>query len=243
MKKQTFKLIASLIAAAAIQTQTSLADTIVAPGSLTSTEGNSNNRFPFFSISAMRYQQVYGASLFASLPVGGVTITGIKFRLEQFESSFSSTLPDIQLDLSTTSAGENTLSTTFASNVGVNDTIVYARGALALSGTGGGSPNPFDVTITFSTPFQYNPGSGNLLLDVRNYGGSGSAQYFDATSVSGDSIGRIYANDVNSATSFSPGSEGLVTMFVYQLTPVPEPGTLAIAGLGVAGLLAVRRRA
>jgi PEP-CTERM motif len=245
MKTNALKLIASLVVcglAASAQAQT-----LVAPGNLTSTEGDSNNGFPFNiqvqSLSSQRYQQVYDASLFSSLPAGGVEITGIAFRVDDsFGNSFSSTLPDIQLDLSTTSAGESTLSTTFASNVGGDDKIVFAAGPLSLSGTGGGSPNPFDVIINFSQPFAYNPANGNLLLDVHNFGGGLTTQ-FDATDISGDGMSRVttyIGQDVGSATANLSDSNGLVTEFIYQ--PVPEPTTLALAGLSGLSLLLFRRQ-
>jgi hypothetical protein len=224
-----------------------MADTVVAPGDLTSMEGDSNNAYPFnisdFSLTSQRYQQVYNSSLFSSLPAGGVIITGIAFRVDDGTGhNFSSTLPDIQLNLSTTSAGEGTLSMTFANNVGANDTIVYARGALSLSGTAGSTPNPFNVIINFSQPFLYDPATGNLLLDVRNYGGALTTQ-FDATELAGDGIGRAFTytgSSVNSATATFLDSQGLVTEFIYQA--VPEPSTLVLAGLSGISLLTFLRR-
>jgi len=244
MKRNTLKLIASIFAAglaASVQAQT-----LVAPGNLASTEGDIDNGLPFniayFSLGSERYQQVYETSLFSSLPAGGAEITGIAFRIADVGTSFSTTLPDIQLDLSTTSVGENTLSTTFANNVGSDDTIVYAEGPLSLSGTGGGSPNPFNVIINFSQPFVYNPANGNLLLDVRNYGGGNYTTEFDATDIYGDGISRVYTygSSVNSATADGSDSLGLVTEFIYQ--PVPEPSTLALAGLGGLSLMLFRRQ-
>jgi hypothetical protein len=40
----------------------------------------------------------------------------------------------------------------------------------------------------------------------------------------------------------SIGSEGQVGGFIFEITSVPEPGTLALAGLGVAALVMVRRK-
>jgi hypothetical protein len=40
----------------------------------------------------------------------------------------------------------------------------------------------------------------------------------------------------------SIGSEGQVGGFEFIITSVPEPGTLALAGLGVAALVMVRRK-
>src|SRR5437879_5848047 len=93
---------------------------VVVPFAQTATEGNSNNGYPFnitaFGLSSQRYQQVYGASDFI---LGGVVtpqnITQITFRPDALSgAAFSSTLPSIQIDLSTTSKTPDGLSTTFA---------------------------------------------------------------------------------------------------------------------------------
>lgn len=215
------------------------AQSLVVPGSLVSTEGNSANADPFSismtgpgTLSSQRYQQVYDSSQFPSLPTGGVFITGIAFRIDgRYGTSFSSTLPDIQINLSTTSAEENTMSSTFANNVGADDTVVYMRGPLALSGTSGSLPRQFNVIIMLSTPFHYDPANGNLLLDVRNYGG-GVTTFFDATSVAGDGISRVMTStgaDVNSLTANYSDTLGLVTKYIYQAVP---PYGLTIQNLG-----------
>ncbi len=162
------------------------------------------------------------------------------FRIAPGWNSFSTTLPDVQIDLSTTTFNEGNLSTTFASNVGANDTVVHPAGPLALSGTVSGSLNPFNVIINFTTPFLYNPASGNLLLDVHNFGG-GTTAAFDASEFRAG-IGRALTVDsgVNSPIADDTDTSGLVTEFIYQ--PVPEPGTLALAGLGGLTLLSQFRR-
>jgi hypothetical protein len=229
---------------------TAQAGTVVAPNSLETTEGKFDNGFPFnigfFSLSSQRYQQVYAASEFASFS-GPQNITQILFRPDEFfGNAFSSTLPNIQINLSTTSKAPDRLSTAFADNIGNDDTVVFS-GPLSLSSafTGpAGGPKDFDIVINLMTPFLYNPGAGNLLLDVRNFAG-GVTTFFDAQFQTGDSTSRRYtlgANDVNASTG-SGDSLGLVTKFVT--TPpskaVPEPtsvmGLLAVAALGSGSVL------
>src|SRR5437899_2488814 len=117
----------------------------------------------------------------------------------------------MQINMSTISAGPDGLSTTFATNVGANDTIVYARGTLALSSSfTGAGPKDFDIHIIFTTPFLYNPAAGNLLLDVRNFG-AGTTTQFDAQLTPGDSISRVYSLGI--AATGVADSDGLITQF------------------------------
>lgn len=228
---------------------------IVSPGAETSTEGSGNNGFPFniaqFALSSQRYQQVYGASDFSSLG-GPELITQILFRPDaQSGSAFSSTLPNVQIDLSTTAAAPDALSPTFASNVGANDTVVYS-GPLSLSSafTGpAGGPKNFDIVINLATPFLYNPLAGNLLLDVRNFGG-GSTTQFDAEFLTGDPSSRAFSlssNGVNSTTG-TLDTGALVTEFRFTpaVADVPEPSSwlllVTVVG-GVAWSLKRRRTA
>ena len=183
---------------------------VVVPNAQAAAEGNSNNDAPI--VGAQRYQQVYASSQFS----GPIQITEIRFRPDAFSGNpFSTTLSDIQINLSTTAAAPDGLSTTYANNVGADDTIVYARGPLSISSSDTGpvgGPKDFDIIITLTTPFNYNPASGNLLFDVRNYGG-GTTTPFDAQSTSGDSVSRLTNLDVNGATG-SADTLGLVAQFI-----------------------------
>ncbi len=225
---------------------------VVTPAGNVSVEGNRDNGFPFNlgaldQPSTIRYQQFYTADAFSGLAPGGEFITQILFRPgAQDGAAFASILPDIQINLSTSTRGPTDFSTTFDSNVGLDNTVVYGRGALALaSGFTGpaGGPKAFDILITLTTPFFYNPANGNLLLDIRNFGG-GTTTFFDAQSSASDSVFRLYSNTTDpnnvyalSATGYD--TIGLVTEFV---TVVPEPGTWALTILGGGIALALLRK-
>jgi len=224
-------LLGAVLLLGAVNPAHAITPTVVVPNGNAMVEGNSNNGYPFdlggTGLLSQRYQQVYAASQFG----GGGLITQIIFRPDAFAGqAFTSTLPDIQIDLSTTSAGDDGLSTTYANNVGADDTVVFTRGSLTLSSAFTGPPDgpkDFDIIITLTTPFLYNPALGNLLLDVRNYGG-GSTTFFDAAFTTGDGSSRLFNSDVNSGTG-STDTEALVTGFVI----VPEPGTaMLLAGGG-----------
>ena len=102
----------------------------------------------------------------------------------------------------------------------------------------------------FTTPFYYDPSQGNLLLDIRNFGGGSTSwgvppffgpAYVDAVNELGDRVSSVFANDVN-ALSGTTSTLGLVTRI--GITPVPEPGplTLLLAGLAVFGVVARQRK-
>jgi PEP-CTERM motif len=221
---------------------------VVSPSTQTNLEGDTNNGFPFnlsnVFLTAIRWQQVYASSEFTSVG-SGMKIAGITFRPDaNTGAAFSSTLPNVQIDLSTTSAAPGALNTNFNSNVGADDQIVTS-GALVLSSsfTGpAGGPKNFDIHITFSTPFIYNPANGNLLLQVRNFGGGGTTQFDADTNNHGSGAGllasRAFATDNNpNSTSGLADNLALITQFDFApLATAPEPSSLVLASLGAAGL-------
>ncbi len=221
---------------------------IVVPNAQTSVEGNQNNGFPFdlapFGLSNMPYQQVYAASNFAPL-TGPQVIHQIFFRPDAFAgSAFSSTLPNVRIDLSTTSAPPDGLSNVFASNVGPDDTTVFS-GPLALSSSDTGPPSGpknFDIVINLQTPFVYDPGEGNLLLDVRNFNG-GSTTFFDAENLFGDAVSRVFSLTGVGSTTGGTDTLGLVTAFELEpvVPAIPEPSTLALLGTSLVGLMGYAR--
>jgi len=188
--------------------------TLVVPNASANVEGNINNTYPFnIGAITMRYQQVYAAAEFATMPAGGALITGIAFRPDGVWGGFSTTLPAIQIEFSTTASAPDGLSATFTNNPGPNNAVVF-NGPLTLSSAAAGSPRAFDIIIPLTTPFFYNPAAGNLLLDLRNIGGGLTTQ-FDAVSTLGDAVSRSSGVPATASSGDTPNSVGLVTKFFF----------------------------
>jgi PEP-CTERM motif-containing protein len=174
---------------------------------------------PFGGNLGNRYQQVYAASDFSGL----FTITGVTF----FDSLFpGATFTDAvyTVTLSTTAKAVNGLDlANMNNNVGGDNTMLFSGHRSGATG----------VSFTLSGGlFLYNPGSGNLLLDIQmsNIGARGAGA-LDARI--GDSGGLF-----SRAHNFDGGFDnfGLVTQFEGVAATVPEPATLTLLGTGIFAL-------
>ena len=228
------------------------AATIVAPNGYAAVEGNNAGSFPFTNFTG-RYQQAYAASEFGS---GPISISEIAFRTDASPAT-QSWLNQLafSMRLSTSVNPVGTLSTTFADNIGADDTLVYTAPALQVYGganAGGPAPNAFDLILTLDTPFAYDPSSGDLLLEVMigtntQLLPASGISYLDAVeSTTGQfdvGLQRVWnsSGDVNALTGDTDlHGYGLVTRFTYAAVPEPGTGVLVIAGLF--GLAPQRRR-
>lgn len=212
---------------------------IVLPGANTGIEGNSNNGYPFSLNYNGRYQQAYDSAEFGVSPI---TIYGIAFRVDSNWDSFGPTiLNNMNIGLSTSANSVGALSNIFNNNIGTDAQSVFS-GNLTLSGTGGGNPNPFDALITFLNPFVYNPNIGDLLLDVVTSHSTNTTQ-FDYVG-GGTSMQRLYDQSGGINDTFGiVATGGLVTQFIIDpINNVPEPGTIALFGVGLAGLGFAKRK-
>jgi len=203
-------------------------------------DSSTGNAYPFGSFYSGQYQQVYTASAFS----GPITISDLEFFNTQSDSGATSmTSGNWTISLSTTSADWNTLSSTYSSNIGGDNTQVFS-GNLTQPWAFGDT-----LQISLSTPFAYNPANGNLLMDVMVSGVSepgGADIFFDTNGFNngtenGNTImGRVYFNTFFSQNIVDSGY-GLVTGF-STVAAIPEPDIYVMMGIGLALMGFVARR-
>lgn len=186
-----------------------------------------SNGFRFGSTAGSRYRQVYAASEFS----GPVSIVGISFFAQNDPTNLSRTYTGglYTVSLSTTPLGVNTInqSSNFDANLGADNQFFAS---VTLSGT-------IDEILNFSgTAFSYDPGQGDLLIDIQ---------------VSGATVagGALFLEDrtttvMSKAHDFGSGFDGrgLVTEFAFgESVTISEPAFMMLVALGLASI-ALRRR-
>jgi hypothetical protein len=196
----------------------SIAETLVLPPNMATQSMAYGDTI--LSNANFRMQQAYGASLF---PTGALLITELRFRPDILARAFTSNIPDIQINLSTSLRSPEALSSySWSANIGDDDTVVF-RGSRLISSQFLGpplGPKEFDIAFPLTTPFLYLPAAGNLMVDIRNYSGSTaglvSAQlvYGDQASQASGGIGA-YRGLANSSV------DALQIRYVAGRTPAP----------------------
>lgn len=159
------------------------------------------------------YQQVYATSVFSSR----VLITQVAFS--SYYSYPGTASYSISMGLGVTTRTPASPGSSFASSF----TPVFS-GAVPAQFTAA-SPD-FDLPISLTTPFSYDPAQGNLLLDVTVSSVSGSASIsgfiFWADGQS-SVMGQLWSGDSSVVTT---PNQGLVTQFTVTEVPEPNAGAL-----------------
>jgi len=214
------------------------ATNVVVPGGLANVEGNSSVN-DFMTASSFRMQMVFNASQFgflSSSPGLSNIINSISFRPDGASSGdVLSVFGGGSVTLSTTPRGPDNLSSVFADNIGADAVTVYS-GGVTFGGSyfPGQSPQPFGNSLIATTPFNYIPSHGNLLVDIRAGGGQillpGA---LDSQNAVGDSVSRVFASS-SSAVSGVADSLGPVGRFSFTIVPEPSAWLLTMVGLAFA---------
>ncbi|MEM6486985.1 MAG: VPLPA-CTERM sorting domain-containing protein [Pseudomonadota bacterium] len=249
-------ILGTFVFAVAVTAQVSTAETLTPIGD--GVEGNSsaNAAFhPFANAFTLKTQQIWDAGLF-----GGdeIAITGIGFRLDGgTPSNVVASLPSVSISFGVTSTASTTMTTSFASNQSGALTEVYSETNVAVNATAGSSPNAFDILFEWTDGFEYDPASGNLLMQLVTAGSSGFGD-LDAT---GSPQGQeaLFGVGAGSTSGFQSSNDGfgLIAQFIVETNetaggdpspgagtavPLPAGAWLLIGGLAGLGVVSRRRR-
>jgi hypothetical protein len=207
----------------------------VVPAAFELVDGNVGELVPFGANQSSRVQQVF-ASATLSQVTGPQIITAMAFRPHApVTQGFTSTIANVQIDLSTTTTSPPTLSTQFPTNLGTNTVTVFVGPLLLSSKSPNGSfgTRQFDVEIRFQKPFIFDPASGNLLVDIRNFDG-GTFLPLDAVEGVGLPMAQLVSSigGANSPTGVvSSPNIGLVTRFTTRSVASSNQAPTVSAGL------------
>jgi hypothetical protein len=218
------------------------AGTIVVPSQYENQVGYAGTNI--FRQQYVRFQQIFPS---ASFP-GPLPLSGLAFRPFPSSTRVINFSLDMQIDLSITSVTPGTMSTAFAANLGTSSTTVFT-GSKNVSISGAVNPDgttPFEFSFPFSSNFAYEPGLGNLLLDLRIGANPSTVNvptidvFFDAPYIPY----KLYGT--SSQPTGTVDVFELITQFTVVNTaapePVPEPATIGLTFFVLAILPLIRRR-
>jgi len=223
-------------------TATATAQSLVAPNGYASTVGNSNNIYPWGrNNQSMRIQFIHDSTHFTTQGVTSpVLITQLRYR--PYPGAATSwaggSWPNVRIDMATSPVDWAAASTVFASNLGPDVTTVLNGPVTVNPGStlGAGVVVPWHITIPLTTPFLYDPTTGNDLtidvyLDGTGWAGaSRAADFVQGTGTGGPALGcRIYD------TAGITGTAGVITTAytpVTEFTYVPAAGYAFAAQYG-----------
>ncbi len=193
------------------------------------------NVYPFGGSYSGEYQNIYSSTGF----MGPFTITEISFDATNFNGELTGSataMYDLMLRLGTTSS-QPTAPGSFSANANNLVTVFDGSESITLTPASG-------LTFNLSTPFVFNPTSGeNLVLDVVIHSESSSAQVGFAFDDNSTQMGRVFQTP--SLGTVSGGNQGLVTHFsgnAAAVAPLPSSVWAGAVLLGILGADQVRRK-
>ena len=196
---------------------------IVSPSELAEVEGNNVQD----AGHAGRAQFLYPASDFMSVPESHRIITGLAWRPDQSNTFTSPVSGPARILLSTTAVDD--LSTTFANNIGDDETLVFEGTLTWQTDASGPGPRAFDYSVQFDKPFRYDPRQGqNLLLEfvpTADWDNVGNWQ-IDAEINTAGNITLVGTGNPSASTATGASRD---SHWPTQFTFVPEPSTTVLS--------------
>jgi len=176
------------------------AQVVVVPNALAANDGNTFLTSPAGGPTSVREMTIYDAAQFGALS-GPSFLTQFAWRPDTIPGPSGPRSLTLRIYASTTTRSVAGLSTTFAENLGADNTLVFS-GTL-IWGTanlpGPGNTRQFDIVFPFTRPFLYDPAAGNLVLEMQ-FSANGEAMRSDT--VSGNSVvNKIVNTDSSTATT------------------------------------------
>lgn len=201
--------------------------THVIPNGLATTEGNTSNAFPWGrgSAASLQIQTIYDSSNFTAANINfPILISRLRYRLNTGVASTAGAYSQATVEMASATVDALTPSTSFNANMGPDRMLVYS-GPVQVNAMTANTPGTFGfVDIPLSTPFLYDPTSGNDLVifsDIPPGVGAGvTARQMDVQST------NSLSSRVFNSTAYGSGV-GTVTLnhgVVVEVSYVPSTG-------------------
>jgi len=205
--------------------------TIVVPNADTSSEANGADNFTAGSGCGLQQVFVLAASQFGALAVGE-QITAFAFRPDVNLCSgnpcgafAATTLHNVTIELATTTtSATDTSDGMVADFLTTNVQTVFAGDVVVSSNYTGPAlgPKDFDIVFDFTTPYTYNPASGNLVVNLKIDSTDGLPSNIDGATSSGVSS-RIFACASGQFAGQGIHDETGVAVIQFRLALAPTP--------------------
>lgn len=189
--------------------------TLTLPVTATGFDANGSTTYPSGEDDHVRAIFVYPTTNFAGLD-HLIRVVELKFRADAGAVTQGGTVLSARIDMSTARQPANSMSTNFEMNHGPDRTMCFF-GPVAVQPTTGGSPNDHLIHVDLTTPFVFDPTSGDDLaiefVRVANYTGDTNGRLHDA--VVDGSGGRRLSGSL-AAISGTLDDEVPVVTLVYE---------------------------
>ncbi len=204
---------------------------VVIPAGMATAEGSTSNAFPWGRGGTGLLQQcIYDSSHFTAQGITyPILVTGLKWRpntgVGLVASSYTA---GCSVKLSTSPLDQAAVSTTLASNRGLDETTCYSGVVSWAAQAAQAGPTPFGISVPFTTNFLYDPSAGDLNIEcdlpIQTFTGAGPQ--LDVHAVAGQALAsRVYVS-----TGYPGTGTGLITQnhgAVVEVTYTPAAGLFA----------------